>query len=73
MIGRHPENEARAGRHSPVNARNKLNVAAINGCLLVAALVGMMAESGAVFLLTLAALIAGAIASGDIRIRPTGR
>ncbi len=56
-----------------MNARNKLNVAAINGCLLVAALVGMMAESGAVFLLAFAALIAGGIAAGDIRPRPKGR
>ena len=56
-----------------MNARNKLNVAALNGCLIFAALVGMMAESGAVFLLALAALIAGGIVSGDIRIRPRGR
>lgn len=56
-----------------MNARNKLNVAAINGCLAIAALVGAMAESGAVFLLAFAALIAGGIAGGDIRARPRGR
>ncbi len=56
-----------------MSARNKLNVAAVNGCLLLAALVGAMAESGAVFLLALAALIAGGIAGGDIRPRPRGR
>jgi hypothetical protein len=56
-----------------VNARNKLNVAALNGCLFLAALVGAMAESGAVFVLALAALIAGGVVSGDIRIRPRGR
>ncbi len=56
-----------------MNARNKLNVAYVNGCLFLAALVGMMAESGAVFLLALAALIAGGVYSGDIRPRPRGR
>ncbi len=56
-----------------MNARNKLNVAYANGCLAIAALVGMMAESGAVFLLALAALVVGGIASGDIRVRPKGR
>ena len=60
-------------RPSPVNARNKLNVAYANGCLILAALVGIMAESGAVFLLAFAALIAGGIASGEIRPRPRGR
>ena len=56
-----------------MNARNKLNVAYANGCLALAALFGMMAESWAVFLLALAALIAGGVCSGDIRIRPRGR
>lgn len=56
-----------------MNARNKLNVAAVNGCLLLAALVGMMADSGTVFLLAFAALVAGGVAGGDIRIRPKGR
>ena len=56
-----------------MNARNKLNVAALNGCLLLAALVGAMAESGAVFVLAFAALMIGGIASGDIRPRPRGR
>ncbi len=58
---------------STSGARQKLNVAHANGCLVVAALVGMLAESGAVFLLALAALIAGSFVSGDIRIRPRGR
>jgi len=61
------------GGASPVNARNKLNVATVNGCLLLAALVGMMTESWAVFLLAFAALVAGGITSGDIRPRPRGR
>ena len=56
-----------------MNARNKLNVASANGCLMLAAFLGMLAQSWAVFWLALAALIAGGIASGDIRIRPRGR
>jgi hypothetical protein len=56
-----------------VNARNKLNVAAVNGCLLLAALVGAMAGSRTVFLLALAALVAGGIARGDIRLRSRNR
>jgi len=56
-----------------VSARNKLNVAHTNGCLVIAAFVGMMAESWAVFLLAFAALVAGGIVGGDIRPRPRGR
>ena len=56
-----------------MNARNKLNVAYANGCLVLAALVGAMAESSAVFLLAFAALMIGGVASGDIRPRPRGR
>ena len=55
-----------------MSARNKLNVATVNGCLLIAAFVGTMAGSWAVFLLALAALVAGGIASGDIRPRRRG-
>jgi hypothetical protein len=56
-----------------VNARHKLNVAAVNGSLFQAALVGAMAGSGIVFLPALAALIAGGLAGRDIRLRPRGR
>ncbi|WP_165253241.1 hypothetical protein [Paludisphaera soli] len=56
-----------------MNARNKLNMAYFNGCLLVAAVVGSAAGSGAVFLLTIAALAAACVAHGNIRIRPRGR
>jgi hypothetical protein len=56
-----------------MNARTKLNVAAANGCLLLAALAGAMTGSWIVFLLALAALIAGGLAGGDIRIRPRAR
>ena len=56
-----------------MNARNKLNVAYANGCLFLAALVGAMAGSSAVFLLAFAALMIGGVAGGDIRPRPRGR
>ncbi len=56
-----------------MNARNKLNVAYANGCLFLAALVGAMAESSAVFLLAFAALMIGGVAGGDIRIKSKGR
>ncbi|WP_165253000.1 hypothetical protein [Paludisphaera soli] len=53
-----------------MNARNKLTVAYLNGCLLVAAVVGSTTGSGAVFLLAIAALAAACVAHGNIRIRP---
>ncbi len=56
-----------------MNARNKLNLAYFNGCLLVAAVVGSMTGSGAVFILAIAAMAAACVAHGDIRIRPRGR
>ena len=56
-----------------MNARNKLNAAYANGCLVLAALVGAMAGSGAVFLLAFAALMIGGVVSGEIRPRPRGR
>jgi len=56
-----------------VNARNKLNVANANGCLILAAFLGILAGSWAVFLAAFAALFAGGVATGDIRIRPRGR
>ena len=56
-----------------MNARNKLNVAHANGCLVIASFVGLMACSWSVCLLAFAALIAGGIANGDIRPRHRGR
>jgi hypothetical protein len=49
------------------NARTKLNVAYFNGCLLVAALFGLVAESWAVFLAALAVLIGCGIYCDEIR------
>ena len=56
-----------------MNARNKVNVAYANGCLAIAALVGMMAGSWAVFLMAFVALVVGSYASGEIRTRRKGR
>ncbi|MDG3002834.1 hypothetical protein [Paludisphaera mucosa] len=56
-----------------MNARNKLNVAYFNGCLLVAAFVGAAAGSWAVFLLAVAGLAAAGVVGGDIRLKPRGR
>ncbi|MDG3005933.1 hypothetical protein [Paludisphaera mucosa] len=56
-----------------MNARNKLNVAYVNGCLLIAIFVGAAAGSWHAFLLAAAALAAAGVAKGDIRLRPRGR
>ena len=53
-----------------MSARTKLNVAAVQGAIVVAALVGWAAGSWAVFLLATAVLIGTAWHSGAIR---TGR
>lgn len=49
------------------NARTKLNVAYFNGCLLVAALFGLIGESWAVFLAALAILLGCGYYGGEIR------
>jgi len=56
-----------------LNARQKLNIAHANGCLLLAALVGAATGSWVVFLLAAAVLAAAGVANGDIRHRPRGR
>ena len=52
-----------------MSARTKLNVAYFNACLVIAALVGLVAGSRAVFLAALAVTVACAVHGG--RIRPT--
>jgi hypothetical protein len=49
------------------NARTKLNVAYFNGCLFVAAVFGLIAQSWVMFLATLAVTILCGIYGGDIR------
>ena len=51
-----------------MSARTKLNAAVIHGAILVAALVGWVTSSWAIFLLATAVLIATAIHSGQIRM-----
>jgi hypothetical protein len=53
-----------------VSARRKLNVAAVNGAIFVAAFVGWLFRSWVAFLLATVVLIATAWHSGEIR---TGR
>ena len=49
------------------NARTKLNLAYYNGCLFVAAVFGLIAESWAVFVAALAVLIGCGFYGGEIR------
>jgi hypothetical protein len=48
-------------------ARHKLNVAYFNGAVIIAALIGMIAGSWAVFWIALAVLFVGGIYAGYIR------
>ena len=50
-----------------MNAKNKLNAANVNGVLFVAGLLGLVTESGVVFLLAAAVLFLTGWQSGSIR------
>lgn len=50
-----------------MSARTKLNLAAVNGTLLIAAMAGIVCESGAVFWLVAFLLLAGDLYTGMIR------
>ena len=54
-----------------LSARKKLNAAHVLGCLVVAALVGLLANSWFVFLCCLATLLAADLIAGNIR--PPGK
>jgi hypothetical protein len=54
-----------------MGARTKLNVSAVNGCLVLAAIVGLLFQSWTVFFVVAAILVAGDLYIGSIR--PTGR
>lgn len=56
-----------------MNARKKINSAAINGSLIVAGLAGYLFGSWWVFVITATLLIVSAINNGDIRHQPTRR
>lgn len=53
----------------PLGARHKLNVASVNGALIVAAIAGFAFGSWAVFGAIAAVLVIGAIYGGDIRTK----
>ncbi len=54
-----------------MGARTKLNIAFINGALIVAAFVGMAFQSWMVFWGVVVLLVAGSLYAGEIR--PTGQ
>jgi hypothetical protein len=54
-----------------MGARTKLNLSAVNGCLVVAAVVGLLFQSWTAFLVIAAILIVGDLYIGSIR--PSGR
>lgn len=54
-----------------MNARRKLNIANLNGAVLIGIVLGAIADSWTVFLLTVAAIVASEIYTGEIR--PTDR
>ena len=56
-----------------MHARQKLNRAAVNGCILLAGTIGLLAGSWVAFLVALAAAAALATYSGDIRLGPWRR
>jgi hypothetical protein len=59
-----------------MGARTKMNTVAVNGSLIVAAIIGGMCQSWTVFVVAAATLIGGCLYAGDIRIksqRPTNR
>jgi hypothetical protein len=56
-----------------MGARQKLNIAFINGALLIGAVAGLVFKSWAVFVVAAVVLIGGAIYCGDVRPGPGRR
>ena len=56
-----------------MNARNKLNVAFVNGSLLLAAALGLVVQSWWLFIIALIALLAMNLSTGEIRTTPRHR
>ena len=50
-----------------MGAKSKLNALHLQGALIVAALIGLAADSFGFFVLTLAGLLAAGVAAGDLR------
>jgi hypothetical protein len=53
-----------------VSVRRRLNIAYLNGSLLFAGIIGLAAQSWAVFLVASAVLVATGVYCGDIRPHP---
>jgi hypothetical protein len=56
-----------------MGARQKLNLAYINGCIVVAALIGLACQSWVVFLVGVAVLLVLDLVGGNIRASPQDR
>jgi hypothetical protein len=56
-----------------MGARQKLNMAFVNGCALVAAVAGYGCGSWIVFALAMAVVVVLALQTGDIRLKPVKR
>ena len=56
-----------------MGARHKLNAAYFYGCILVAAALGLAAQSWTLFLVALAVSLGLGVHAGDIRPGPAGR
>ena len=56
-----------------MSARQKLNVAFLNGSLLLAGVLGLATDSGMVFVVALIVLLVGNVMLGEIRSRKRDR
>ena len=52
-----------------MGARTKLNVASVNGAILVAVAIGVIFGSPLAFFVAVSVLVVGALVAGDIRLR----
>ena len=50
-----------------MGARQKLNAVAIQGCLIVSGIIGLVCQSWLIFLITSVVLIGSSLAAGEIR------
>ncbi len=53
-----------------MGARNKLNVAYLNGAVVIGGIAGLLSDSFPVFIFTTVAMVAVALHDGGIRTRP---
>jgi hypothetical protein len=55
-----------------MGARQKLNAVAIQGCLILSGIIGLVCQSWLIFLITSMVLIGASLAGGDIRPNRNG-